>query len=161
VRKVNRVTVQIALTQCRACFEGDEQALARVLADHSVESLCQHDKHGLTPLHIAAMRDSVGCVKMLLKAGLSVKVKSQPGGWLPFEEGLCYSSVAALKVLYDEHKQLLEAQLKDRVAQLKKVFAGMPDCAFQVRALARAAAAAACAAQMCRRSCDMQCSNVN
>ena len=117
---------------CRACFDGDEDTLQRVLRQHAFEDLCGVDKHGLTALHIAAMRDHSGCVRQLLQAGFRVKVKST-AGWVPFEEALCYSSKNALKVLVDEHRRVLSSRMKERLLQLKEVFCDMPDCAFQVR----------------------------
>jgi ankyrin repeat protein len=47
------------------------------------------DSHGLTLLHVAAMRDSVGCVKALIDAGFDVKAKSA-AGWLPYQEAANY-----------------------------------------------------------------------
>ena len=102
-----------------------------ILQHHSLDALSGRDVHGLTALHIAAMRDRGGCVRQLLQAGFQVKVKSA-AGWIPFEEALCYSSKKALQVLVDEHKHVLSSRMKERLLQLKEVFRDMPDCAFQV-----------------------------
>ena len=94
--------------------------------------LTQTDEHGLTPLHIAAMRNSSKCVKLLLDAGANARQKSVPG-WLAVEEAACYSSSQALSVLLAEHRRLLATKLTEQIAQLSEVLQGMPDCAFQVR----------------------------
>ena len=117
---------------CRACFDGDAAELTAVLAQQPVDDMVRHDVHGLTPLHIAAMRDHANCVEALLKAGFPATKKSL-GGWLAFEEGLCYSSLNAATILFQEHERILKARIKERLHQLKETFAGMPDAALQVR----------------------------
>jgi ankyrin repeat protein len=97
-----------------------------------VQELSQLDKHGLTPLHVAAMRNNDRCIAMLLEAGFDIKRKSS-GGWIALEEALCFSSKLAIKVLQDEHKRRLGVRMKEQLLQLKEVFKDMPDCAFQVR----------------------------
>ena len=47
------------------------------------------DNHGLTLLHVAAMRDNKECVGALLDAGFNVKTKSS-AGWLPYQEAANY-----------------------------------------------------------------------
>ena len=116
---------------CRACFDGDGAALQQVLREHSFDSICGQDRHGLTALHVAAMCNHGDCVRQLLQAGFKIKAKSA-SGWLPFEEALCYSSKNALQVLVDEHKRVLSSRMKERLLQLKEVLYDMPDCAFQV-----------------------------
>lgn len=90
------------------------------------------DRHGLTPLHVAAMRNSTECIQVLLTAGATPQTKSV-SGWIAVEEAFCYSSSRAVTVLLEEHHRLIGAKLKVQLAALKEVLTGMPDCAFQVR----------------------------
>jgi ankyrin repeat protein len=116
---------------CRACFDGDINALKDLIQLHGVQELTGFDKHGLTPLHIAAMRNHAVCVEALLAAGVPLKTVSQ-NGWYAFDEALSYRSKLAYNALLDARKRQAASNLKQRLHNLAEVLSNMPDCAFQV-----------------------------
>lgn len=68
------------------------------------------DRHGLTLLHIAAMRNHEACVQALIDSGFGVKLKSS-SGWLPYQEAAAYRSSRALTTILVRHTQPLPESL--------------------------------------------------
>ena len=96
------------------------------------EDLVSKDHHGMTALHIAAMRNNNSCVKILLEAGVPDSVKST-SGWLPIQEASAYRSLAAFNTLAEKSFGDVTDVLTQKANALRAVVSGMPDCAFQVR----------------------------
>jgi hypothetical protein len=115
----------------RACFDGDTELLKEALRVLTPRDLCVQDKHGLSPIHIAAMRDREACVRMLIEFGCNIRDKSSLG-WLPYQEAACYKSRRALTVILGQHRRLFESRTREKLQKLRLVLADMPNCAFQV-----------------------------
>lgn len=93
----------------RACFEGDVRSLQDALSSGtcSADELSEQlDSHGLTLLHVAAMRDNTECVGALLEAGFNVKVKSS-AGWLPYQEAAGYRCYIPSPLLHSRSSHVL------------------------------------------------------
>jgi Ankyrin repeats (3 copies) len=116
---------------CRAAFEGDAEALERILRAHPLCELSGPDRHGLTALHVAAMRNNALCVNALLNAGFYVGAKSR-AGWVPIEEAAAYKSLEAARALAPHLHAMSKSKVQDKLVQLGKVLKDMPDCAFEV-----------------------------
>lgn len=88
--------------------------------------------HGLTPLHVAAMRGHAECINLLIDAGAPLRAKSS-NGWRALEEAICYEHLPAVRTLLKHYRVEMRRQRDEKGAQLHAVLSGMPDCAFQVR----------------------------
>eukprot|EP00892_Ulva_mutabilis_P007107 jgi/Ulvmu1/4769/UM020_0054.1 len=119
-------------TAChRACFNGDLRTLSAGLKACSQAQLRTLDRHGLTLLHVAAMRNHDACVQALIDAGFGVKLKSS-AGWLPYQEAAAYTSSRALTTILRAHRQVFETNTRVKLQRLQTTFSDMPDCALQI-----------------------------
>ena len=93
----------------RHVFNNDEDSLKRLL-DERKDALFTNlkDKHGNTPLHLAAMLGRSKCIETLLRHKHPVNVKNA-GGWTPLQEAVSYGDRSTIKnlllALHEERKK--------------------------------------------------------
>ncbi|TMW52930.1 hypothetical protein DOY81_001963 [Sarcophaga bullata] len=107
---------ELPLHKC--IFLDDHEALKNLL-EKKTENLCQKDKHGNTPLHLAVMLGRKKCIELLLAHNATVKIKNNDG-WTVLAEAISYGDRDTISSLLKKLRQQSRAHLESRRSAMIK-----------------------------------------